>query len=203
MDRNGRIKTWSDVYERFEGRCEYIGNTPSTMDQYNRIMGRFCAWADSEEINPAEIQPTDVSGYLENLRRVDGKSYSPNGRKAHARAVATLLNYGFDERIIDQKIKVRMPKSAEEKVQALTDEELSGVYGCVEARAEDGSPRDAAIVHVLKDSGVRAGELLALNWKDIAWDEDGQLGTIQVTKQMNRKREIVPTKNGKSTISSI
>ena len=90
-----------------------------------------------------------------------------------------------------------MPSAPEDEIKALNDDELELVLGYFDDRSE-GNPRDAAIVSFLKDTGVRASELLALTWEDITWDGERHLGTVNVTKQLKRNRETGPTKNGKS-----
>lgn len=173
------------------------------MATYGRTMGRFCAWADAEQIDPAELEPLDVVDYLGGITQKNGKPYTAHSLRTHARDVKTLLNFAADFRIIPEKIKVEMPKTPDDNVKALTDSELESVLAHFEGQAEANpgsmeSFRNVAMIHFLKDSGVRAAELLALNWDDLSWDQERQLGTVQVTKQMNRHREFVPTKNGKN-----
>ena len=209
MSRNGKVTNWAEVYQKFEKRCAIKRVKASSMANYEAVMGRFCDWADSEGIAPADFGPLDAEEYLGTLTREDGLPYKTNSLRTHCRNVKTLLNFAADRKIIPDKIKVEMPKSEDDKIKALTGPELEKTLAHFEADADaapDVKPntkpgeniRNAAIIHVLKDSGLRAAELLALNWEDLSWDEERQLGTIQVTKQMNRKREFVPTKNGKN-----
>lgn len=196
VSRNGTVGSFEQLYRLFEKRCTAKKVKPSTMDQYARTMGRFVRWADDQGMAPAELESIDVLHYTGTLVREDGQPYKTESLRGHCRNLKTLLNFAADYKVIPAKIKVEMPKPEEDELKALNDQELAKVVAYVEARAES-FPRDAAIVHVLKDSGLRAGELVALNWSDILWDEERQLGTIKVNKQMNRKREIVSVKNGK------
>ncbi len=175
-------------------------------------MGRFCEWADAEGIEPAEFEPFDAVDYLGGLTQKNGKPYKANSLRTHARDLKTLLNFAADYKIIGEKVKIEMPKTPDHNIKALTDQELNSTLSyfvdLAEAEPEEKpntkpreNIRNVAIVYLLKDSGIRAAELLALNWPDIRWDEDAQLGTLQVTKQMNRKREFVPTKNGKNRVT--
>ncbi len=194
--RNLKVANWAEVYTKFEKRCAGKKIKPSSMAHYRRTMGRFCAWADGEGIKPAEFEPLDAVDYLGGITRQDGEPYKAHSLRTHARDVKTLLNFASDYKIIPERIKVEMPKTPDDSIKALTDQELGTVLANF---ADQGgtNPRDCAIVYLLKDSGVRAAELLALNWDDLSWNEERQQGTIQVTKQMTRKREFVPTKNGK------
>ena len=198
--RNGKVKTWAEVYQKFEKRCAAKRVKASSMATYGRTMGRFCEWADAEGIIPAEFEPFDAVDYLGGITQKNGEPYTAHSLRTHARDVKTLLNFAADFRIIPEKIKVEMPKTPDDTIKALTDSELELVLAHFVAQGGT-NPRDCAIVHLLKDSGLRAAELLALNWDDLSWDEERQQGTIQVTKQMNRKREFVPTKNGKPRIT--
>jgi integrase len=165
-------------------------------------MGRFVSWADEENIVPAEIEIFDVEDYLGTLTQKNGEPYAAHSLRTYCRDVRTLLNFAHDRKILADRIKVELPKTADDNVKALTDAELEIVLPHFETQAEANpgsmeASRNAAIVHLLKDSGLRAAELIALNWEDISWDKERQLGTVQVTKQMNRKREVVSPKNGK------
>ncbi len=200
--RNGQVKTWAEVYQKFEQRCSVKRVKPSSMFTYQRTMGRFVAWAEQEEIAPADIDALDVEDYLGGLCQDNGEPYAAHSLRTYSRDVRTLLNYAHDRKIIANRIKVELPKTKDDDVKALTDSELESVLAYFEGQAEAHPTsfeafRNAAIVHLLKDSGVRAAELIALNWEDIAWDKEKQLGTVQVTKQMNRKREMVSPKNDK------
>ena len=204
--RNGDIKTWSEVYQKFEQRCAVKRVKPSSMFTYARTMGRFVAWADQEKIAPAEIELFDVEDYLGTLAQQSGEPYSAHSLRTYSKDLRTLLNYAHDRKIFTDRIKVELPKTSDDNVKALTESELETVLAHFEGQAEANPSsiegfRNAAIVHLFKDSGLRASELIALNWEDISWDADRQLGTVQVTKQMNREREMVSPKNGKHRVT--
>ncbi|MCH8877551.1 MAG: site-specific integrase [Chloroflexi bacterium] len=206
MSRNGDIRTWAEVYQKFEQRCAVKRVKPSSMFTYDRTMGRFVAWADQEKIAPADIELFDVEDYLGSLAQQNGEPYSAHSLRTYCKDLRTLLNYAHDRKIFADRIKVELPKTADDNVKALTDSELETVLAHFEGQAEANPSsiegfRNAAIVYLLKDSGLRTSELVALNWEDISWDADRQLGTVQVTKQMNREREIVSPKNGKHRVT--
>ena len=204
--RNGNLKTWAEVYTKFEQRCAVKRVKPSSMFTYGRTMGRFCVWADSEGIAPADIELFDVEDYFGSLTQQNGEPYSAHSMRTYCKDTRTLLNFAHDRNIFADRIKVDLPKTTDDNVKALTDSELESVLAHFEDRAAVDPTniegfRNAAIVHLLKDSGLRASELCALNWEDISWDSERQLGTIQITKQMNRERKMVSPKNGKPRTS--
>jgi integrase len=192
--RNGKVKSWAEVYQKFEQRCSIKRVKPSSMFTYGRTMGRFCEWADAEGIAPADIEIFDVEDYLGGLRQDNGAPYAAHSLRTYCKDTRTLLNFAHDRKIFADRIKVELPKTPDDDIKALTDEELEKVLAYFK---DQPNPRDAAIVHLLKDTGIRAAELIALNWADISWDHEKQLGTVQITKQMNRKREMVSPKSGK------
>jgi integrase len=172
------------------------------MFTYGRTIGRFVEWADAEGIAPADIELFDVEDYFGSLAQKDGKPYSAHSLRTYCKDTRTLLNFAHDRKIFADRIKVELPKTKDDDVKALTDSELETVRAHFEGQAEADPTRfeffrNAAIFHVLKDSGVRAAELLALDWADLSWDKERQLGTIQVTKQLNRDGEMVSPKNDK------
>ncbi|MEE9216991.1 MAG: site-specific integrase [Anaerolineales bacterium] len=175
------------------------------MFSYARTMGRFVEWADAEGIVPADIELFDVEDYLGSLTQQNGEPYSAHSLRTYCKDVRTLLNFAHDRKIFADRIKVDLPKT-EDSIEALSDAELEIVLPYFEDQAAADSTnfeglRNAGIVHMLKDAGLRVSELLALNWTDISWDPERQIGTIQVTKQMNRKREMVSPKNGKDRVT--
>lgn len=167
------------------------------MEKYRTITGRFVQWADDEGIAPVDLQPLDVVRYTGTLTRKDGAPFKTNTLRTHCRYLKTLLNFAADFKVIPERIKIEMPQAPDDDIKALNDEELESVLRYFDDRSER-NPRDAAIVYLLKDSGVRASELMGLTWEDIEWDEERHVGTVYVTKQLLENRELGPTKNGKS-----
>ena len=196
MSKNGKVGSFAEVYDLFEKRCTAKGIKLGSMELYSRTMGRFCEWADDLEIAPSELQSIDVLNYTGGLTQTNGQPYKSESLRGHCKNIKTLLNFAYDYKLITEKIKVEMPRASAGDVKALTDDQLKSVLKHVEDRA-DRLPRNAAIVNVLKDSGLRAAELCALNWADLSWDEERKLGTIKVSKQLNRNRDIAPLKNNK------
>lgn len=197
MNANSIVNSWAEVWTLFEQRCAAKRIKESTMNKYRLITCRFVRWADDEGIAPVDLQPLDVIRYTGNLKREDGKPYKQNTLRTHCRYLKTLLNFAADFKVIPERIKIEMPQAPEDEIKALNDEELESVLGYFDNQA-DKNPRDAAIVYLLKDSGIRASELLGLSWEDLEWDEERHLGTVNVTKQLLENRELGPTKNGKS-----
>ena len=195
MNGAGKVESFEDLYTLFEQRCTAKGVKDSSMNSYRVTMGRFIKWADGNGIRPDQLDSLDMLAYTGNLTREDGKPYKLNTLATHARDLKTLIGFAVDYGIMAQKVKIETPKISHGEPKALNDEELAAVFKHFEDQAER-NPRNAAICHLLIDTGIRAAELCALNWEDLGWDNERQLGTARITKQLLRNGEFGSPKNG-------
>jgi len=108
--------------------------------------------------------------FLESIYWLEGKGHNEGGRHAHFRAIRAFLKWYEDEVEPDNwknpinKLKAPLlPKEPLEPVSNNTVTKL--LKTCKEDTFSD--CRDKAILYFLLDTGLRAGELLAINLEDI------------------------------------
>jgi integrase len=104
-----------------------------------------------------------VRAYLAQLQGKDTTKHD------HARAIKTLLRFWHKEGYIPQLITFDMPRLEKKRLPVLTADQLRQIVQAC-------NPRDKAIVLFMADSGLRRGEVCALNWADI----DMQSGLVRV-----------------------
>jgi site-specific recombinase XerD len=96
---------------------------------------------------------------------------------AHARVLRTFTRFLISEGYIDEKIDFEMPLLRKRKQRVYSEVEISRVLnGCK-------TKRERAFLMFMVDSGVRLGEVLALNWGDL----DFSTGIIRINNGKGQK----------------
>jgi site-specific recombinase XerD len=155
--------------------------SPATLDWYGRMLQPFLAFLEKQGITaPEAIAPSHIRAFLVSLQRQGVKD---NTVHAYARAVRAFLNFLVEEGIIPESPmrKVKMPRLDRRILPAFSPEDVKRLLAVCE------TPRDAAIVLCLLDTGLRAGEFVALNVADV----DLKTGAVQVRRGKGGKGRVV------------
>lgn len=163
---------FAQAYKLFtlELRAQNLAQT--TIETYGGLLPQFFTWLEGEGIEDvASVQPVHVKMYLAHLRDRELSDY--HLRNAY-NAVNKFFNVLMAEGVVSASptAKVAKPIVSADMEPAYTAGEIRKLL----AAARNG--RDKAIITTLAGSGLRAFELLALNWADINFDDD----SITVTK---------------------
>lgn len=171
--------------EYFIGDCRAANLSPRTIDYYRDKLLRFLSWAALAGVSHIDdVTPHVLRAYLTYLQ----ESHSAGGVDAYWRAISAFLSFleRDDVLAVNPLRKLRRPK---------VDRPLQAPIAIADIRAmlatcKGGGVldrRDAAIIHVLLDTGVRAGELTRLNIADV----DFATGVVAIHKAKSRKgREV-------------
>jgi site-specific recombinase XerD len=154
--------------------------SPATLDWYGRMLRSFLAFLEKQGITaPEAIAPSHIRAFLVSLQRQGVKD---NTVHAYARAVRAFLNFLVEEGIIPESPmrKVKMPRLDRRILPAFSPDDVRRLLAACEA------PRDAAIVLCLLDTGLRAGEFVALNVADV----DLKTGAVQVRRGKGGKGRV-------------
>jgi integrase/recombinase XerD len=119
-----------------------------------------------------------VRAYLAELTERNLASWTVNG---HARAIRTLLIFWHTEGYMPELVKFAMPKVEKKRLPSLDAYQLKLVLGSCK------TVRDKAIIMTFADSGLRRGEVIALNWGDV----DISSGLIRVNRGKGGKARSV------------
>lgn len=95
----------------------------------------------------------------------------------HYRSTQQLFRWLVDDGEIDTSPmhRMRVPAVPEQPVEVLTDDELRALLAVCKGNTFE-RRRDLAVMRMLIDTGIRAGELIGLQVADL--DPDGQLATV-------------------------
>ena len=163
------------------------GKARRTIEFYqDKIIG-FVSFCEKRSVsNISQITPTLIREYL--LWLAD-TNHTPGGVHAFYRALRAFLRWYEDEAEPDNWRnpikKVKAPKVPVEPLEPVSFEVVDALYNaCRHGTLADA--RDRAIFLFLLDTGVRAGELLALNVEDV-----GVMGDILVRKGKGSKPRTV------------
>lgn len=164
----------TDAYTDFILSRQAMNCTPATLAFYRYTAGAFLSWVESQDVTgPEQVTARHVRQYLAQLIASKRKDTTLH---AHARAIRTLLGFWYAEGYTAALVKFDMPKLARKRLPVLTADELRKIVKACNVR-------DRALVLFMVDSGLRRGEVCALNWADV----DMQNGLVRVKRGKGRK----------------
>ncbi len=153
-------------------------------------MRRFLRWYQAQEQRPLQIDhltPIVLVGYRNALQQTEATS-TVNTHVCALRAFATwLVRHGYLATNPAARFKL-VGRQAAPTPQALTSTEVNAL---LRAATHSRHPaRDAAIIQVLLQTGMRIGECAALMWEDISFGE--KRGTVTIRAGKGNKARSVP-----------
>jgi integrase len=179
--------TLSDAIERFIDRKKREGRKQSTLDTYRGIWRRFRRSAGAERLS--ELSASDVSAF------VHDESVSQATRRKRYRHVCAVLRSADRDELTSG---VPTPRYDEKLPTPIRPGEFERIIGAVKAeyrekRREHHIRRGSLVWTIpafrfLFNSGLRAGELAALRWRDI----DRERSLVLVREQKNGRAETGP-----------
>jgi integrase len=139
----------------------------------------------------ADLDPADVSAWLNDLRRDDGQPYAVSSRQVIKATFSGLCQFAVDaaELAVNPIKRVKLGRSHVERPMPRVEDVNDTLAGIDD-------PRWHAMVRLAAVTGMRRGELCGLQWQDL---EDGELhvrrsisreGTVQAPKTARSKRRI-------------
>lgn len=142
--------------------------SPQTQAWYGGLLGRFAAWLRTSGVQPivASVNIDTAEQYLDARREVVRASST----RCDAVVLKSFANY-LGQRVLktDSPLKdLRIPKMDDTTRRPLANEELSRLLS-VSRRGENGK-RNHAIVSAAAGCGLRLGELVALRYGDVDFD---------------------------------
>jgi integrase/recombinase XerC/integrase/recombinase XerD len=170
----------SDCFEKFIIYQKLKNNSPATIADYTVIVGRFIDYCHN--IDCSELTADTVNGYNLYLRNM----VKPISVRTYIRHITVFINFcirkGFCSNIVDDII---MPKKGQKIVEVLTPDDvrlLLSVFG-----NDYYDIRNKAMVMLMLDCGLRAGEVIGLTCNNI----DYKYSFVKVCGKGDKER-IVP-----------
>ncbi|MCW2686267.1 MAG: phage integrase family protein [Mycobacterium sp.] len=158
---------------------------PATIKSYTEGVTTFLRWCESSG-TPAELTKSTVQTFVAEL--LDA-GQQPKTATARLLAVRRFSAWLTEERILssDPLLGIRQPKVDRKVVEALTDDELQALIKACQGRGFT-DRRDEAIVRLMAETGMRAGEPVRLEVGDV----DLQRGIATIRRGKGGKGRIAP-----------
>jgi len=151
------LTTWRDA---FTTATKAAGRTPSTLIVYGRVLTAFVAFCSARGV--ATVEAIDPSIIREHLLAI-AERHAPSTVHRHYRVIKTWLRWYELEAAPDGwRNPIRRVKAPKVPEQLLDPAPLEDIAALIKAA----DVRDRAMLLVLIDTGLRAGELVALNAAD-------------------------------------
>ena len=163
------------------------GLSPSTIIFYQKKLRTFLQYCEIKQIHDIqEIKPRHVREYVLWL---ESKGHNKGGIHAHFRVLRSFLYWYEEENDLTdwvnpiQKVKVKRPRQ-----DPLEPADIDAIKAMLDVCERDFTGiRDRLIILILLDTGLRAAELLALNFENV----DPITGTLQVMHGKGDKFRVV------------
>ena len=175
-------------------------DSPQTVSLYRSVMRSFTSYLAKTglPLHLSSFQLDTCRGYLVYLQdehvKNDGHHFKRAGGRlasvtiqGHARTLKSFASWLHREGYSDENIleRLRSPRPRESEIVPLTDEEITRVLRSFDPGTMAGC-RGLAIVSVLLDTGVRAGELCGIRPRDI----DTDTGEVRVLGKGDKERTV-------------
>lgn len=128
-----------------------------------------------------DVTADQIQGWYNDLKvrphqRIPGKTLSPWTVDSYGRAIRAFFNHLVDAGLLDVSpaASLKLPRLPAKKKKAIDEDDLDRMIAASEATA-----RDHAIVLMLRDTGVRVGELCSMVVDNV--EVDGDVGRVLVT----------------------
>lgn len=168
-----------EAYEDFILSRKAALYSPRTIQFYEETTGGFISWVLSIGLSyPDDITARHVRTYISEIA---SRGVTDATVHKHARGIKTFIRFCHAEGYMIELVTFSMPKVGKKRHIVLSPDEVKQlVDSCT-------TPRDKAIILVLLDTGIRASELLALDWKDV----DISTGLVRIRSGKGRKSRSV------------
>lgn len=153
----------SEALEYFIAAKRAEGRSPQTLNQYERFITRFIKWADDPDITAISIAM--VRSYIAHLQNTTMRSVSV---ASHIRPLKVWMRFLCAEELIETEPfrRVKVPAYEKKLHDLISDEDFRKLLNACDLKEHEGR-RNAAIISLLYDTGIRVGELINLKHSDI------------------------------------
>ena len=154
--------------------------TESTIGYYKQKIEAFLNYLEGQGITePAELTAPVIRAYLLEL----GETHTSGGVHAYWRAIRAYVRFMVREDAIDRNPldKMRAPKLEQDLLEPVSEETVMALLTTCDKSVI--GKRDRAIILTLLDTGLRAGEITALDIGDVDLGD----GSVAVRKSKSRE----------------
>ena len=183
--------------EQYYMTCRAEGLTADTLRGYEEKLSRLVRWCDEGTLDEFSVELIrEYIAYLQSAPKYEGLHYqraddvhmSAANVQNHVRVIRSFSSWLYRESYTDENMlsRIKVPKAPRKLVKTLTDDEIRRLFNCLDINTTMGC-RDAAMLLLFLDTGLRCSELIKINPEDVHLDE-------QWVKVMGKgqKERIVP-----------
>lgn len=156
----------------------------NTLKLYRAGVEQYIDWCATEKLPPM-LERNQVRAWISTLIDAGAEPATAAARQSAVKRLSKWL-LTEDEQDIDPLAGLRPPTQKEKLVQPLTEDELKALLKACSGKAF-GDRRDTAVIRILMDTGLRPGEVAALELRDV----DLGAGLVTVRKSKTGKGRVV------------
>lgn len=176
-----------NVFVEYEGFLWEEDKSPKSVKNYMTDLRIFVEWYEKnrEPFSVAEVTTQDIVAYRAHMQTLNRK---PNTINRALISINLFFGWCFENRTIARNPakKVKRVPQVRPAPRHLSNKEENKLLGAVEM---EGNPRDKAIIIVMLNTGLRAGEVCHLTWDAVVMrDRSGYLD-IRAGKR-NKYRQV-------------
>ncbi len=145
----------------------------------------------------AEITPFDVDGMVKVLRDARKAEGTINRKLA---ALSKMLAVAIDLGVIQAKPKIKRRKEPEGRLRFLTEAEEPDLLAALWMDNEDLDTRYRDLSVFLLDTGLRVGEALSLDWRDVT---SAQITVLAAKAKGGKSRAVPLTQRSKAVLDAL
>lgn len=169
------------LVEQYLITCRTEGKTPATLRGYQEKLRRFLKWCEDATLADFSVEMVrEYISYLQSARKYEGHPFNPVQQtpmsaaniRNHVRVLRSFASWLEQEQYTDANVlaRLKVPKAPRKVIETLSDEEMGRLFDCLDVNMDTGC-RDAAILMLFLDTGLRCSELLALKVDDLHLEE--------------------------------
>jgi len=182
--------TMPDFIDQFAQHLKSQEASPKTVANYTIDLRKFAVWfrdSNGQELTLKGITPTDVRDYKSYLLTVERRQPATINRRLTT--LRRLCAWAKKDKLIEENPAEEV-KGVEKVQVAPRSLDRKEAARLVKYAEREGNKRNLAIVEVLKNTGIRVGELCALRRDDVEIAE--RKGHITVRFGKGGKHRVVP-----------
>lgn len=167
--------------------------TRETVRVYRRNVGQFLTFCEAQALEP--MKRRSLEAFLADMLDRGREGMTARGRLTAVRMFTKWL-VEVEELDADPFVSVKPPAIDTKVVVPLTDAQVTAMLKTCKTPKGAGQERvyvdarDAAIIKLMHETGLRAGEVLGLDLEDVRWTDDPPGLTVQKAK--SRRGRNVP-----------
>jgi site-specific recombinase XerD len=173
-----------------------------TYREYRHMLHVFAAWADAHKVGLEYINRRVVDQFCAHLEATHTNAHhnGPISRRTQANFVSVIKAFLYATRresIIykeylstDTIALIEAPAYDERLIVAFSDQQIKDLLkACEQEKTEELRVRNAAIIYLLSNTGIRAAECVGLKISDLCLEPD--MGSVKVFGKRHRERIVL------------